>query len=61
MAWVDGSPVDYNNWPNKAPDPKLLTADACATTRGIDGLWRLSLCTERLGFICKILISKLNC
>uniref|UniRef100_A0A3Q3WZL2 Uncharacterized protein n=1 Tax=Mola mola TaxID=94237 RepID=A0A3Q3WZL2_MOLML len=61
MAWVDGSPVDYNNWPSKAPDPKLLTADACATTRGVDGLWRLSLCTERLGFVCKTLISKLNC
>lgn len=60
MTWVDGSPVDYNNWPGKAPDSKLLTADACVTTRGVDGLWHLSRCTERLGFVCKTILSKLN-
>ncbi|KAM7405944.1 hypothetical protein PAMP_000354 [Pampus punctatissimus] len=52
MAWVDGSPMDYTNWPNKAPDSKLLT-DSCVTTRVVDGLWHLSQCTERLGFVCK--------
>ncbi|TNN74512.1 Secretory phospholipase A2 receptor [Liparis tanakae] len=53
MAWVDGSAVDYINWPNKAPDSKQLTADACVTTRVVDGVWHLSQCGERLGFICK--------
>ncbi|CAK6970766.1 secretory phospholipase A2 receptor [Scomber scombrus] len=53
MAWVDGSPMDYTNWPNKAPDSKLLTADSCVTTRVVDGIWHLSRCTERLGFVCK--------
>lgn len=53
LAWVDGSPMDYTNWPNKAPDSKLLTADACVTTRVADGLWHLSQCNERLGFVCK--------
>uniref|UniRef100_A0A3B4X721 Phospholipase A2 receptor 1 n=1 Tax=Seriola lalandi dorsalis TaxID=1841481 RepID=A0A3B4X721_SERLL len=53
MAWVDGSPMDYINWPSKAPDPKLLTTDTCVTTRVIDGVWHLSRCTERLGFVCK--------
>uniref|UniRef100_A0A671XU88 Phospholipase A2 receptor 1 n=1 Tax=Sparus aurata TaxID=8175 RepID=A0A671XU88_SPAAU len=53
MSWVDGSPMDYTNWPSKAPDSKLLTADTCVTTRVFDGAWHLSQCTERLGFICK--------
>ncbi|TNM90933.1 hypothetical protein fugu_003222 [Takifugu bimaculatus] len=53
MVWVDGSPVDYNNWPNKSPDPKLVFPDTCVTTRGVDGVWHLSQCTEQLGFICK--------
>ncbi|KAM7424371.1 hypothetical protein PAMA_000626 [Pampus argenteus] len=52
MSWVDGSSMDYTNWPNKAPDSKLLT-DSCVTTRVVDGLWHLSQCTERLGFVCK--------
>lgn len=53
LAWVDGSPMDYTNWPNKAPDSKQLTADACVTTRVVDGLWHLSRCSEQLGFVCK--------
>lgn len=60
MVWVDGSTVDYNNWPNKSPDPNLLSADVCVTTRGADGMWHLLQCTEQLGFICKTAISKLN-
>ncbi|KAM8876938.1 secretory phospholipase A2 receptor [Synchiropus picturatus] len=53
MAWVDGSPIDYTNWPHKAPDYKLLTADTCVTTRVMDGVWHLSRCDEQLGFVCK--------
>lgn len=60
MVWVDGSPVDYNNWPNKSPDPKLLSADVCVTTRGADGVWHLLQCTEQLGFICKTTIKANN-
>ncbi|KAM9765691.1 secretory phospholipase A2 receptor [Menidia menidia] len=53
LAWVDGSPIDYTNWAYKGPDTRLLTADACVTTRVADGVWHLSKCTERLGFVCK--------
>lgn len=60
MVWVDGSPVDYNNWPNNFPDPTLLSPDICVTTRGVYGMWHLSHCTEQLGFICKTTTSKLN-
>ncbi|XP_068174457.1 secretory phospholipase A2 receptor isoform X2 [Antennarius striatus] len=57
MSWVDGSLMDYTNWPSRAPDPKLLTADACVTTRVVDGVWHLSQCTERFGFVCKTITS----
>lgn len=60
LAWVDGSPMDYTNWLNKAPDPKLLTADSCVTTRVVDGVWHQSQCSERLGFVCKTITGKLN-
>uniref|UniRef100_A0A8K9XJT9 Phospholipase A2 receptor 1 n=1 Tax=Oncorhynchus mykiss TaxID=8022 RepID=A0A8K9XJT9_ONCMY len=53
MAWLDGSPVDYSNWNFRAPDPSLLTADTCVSTRVSDGMWLLSQCTDRLGFVCK--------
>ncbi|XP_070410943.1 secretory phospholipase A2 receptor isoform X2 [Nothobranchius furzeri] len=53
MDWVDGSPMDYTNWADKGPDTKLLTADTCVTIKGVDGVWHLSSCMERLGFICK--------
>ncbi|XP_042179949.1 secretory phospholipase A2 receptor isoform X2 [Oncorhynchus tshawytscha] len=53
MAWFDGSPMDYSNWNVKAPDPSLLTADTCVSTRVSDGMWLLSQCTDRMGFVCK--------
>jgi hypothetical protein len=53
MGWFDGSPMDYSNWNVKAPDPSLLTADTCVSTRVSDGMWLLSQCTDRLGFVCK--------
>ncbi|KAM3625162.1 uncharacterized protein V6R79_007800 [Siganus canaliculatus] len=53
MSWVDGSPMNYTNWPGRAPDPQLLAADACVTTRVVNGLWQISQCTERFGFVCK--------
>uniref|UniRef100_A0A672ISJ2 Phospholipase A2 receptor 1 n=1 Tax=Salarias fasciatus TaxID=181472 RepID=A0A672ISJ2_SALFA len=60
LAWVDGSPVSYTNWPGRAPDPGLLTADACVSTRVDDGAWHLAQCTERLGFICKTVSARLH-
>lgn len=52
--------MDYTNWPNKAPDSKQLTADVCVTTRVNDGVWHLSQCTDRLGFVCKSVLGKLD-
>ncbi|XP_075994638.1 secretory phospholipase A2 receptor [Genypterus blacodes] len=53
MAWVDGSPMDYTNWRFKAPDTKLMSAYTCVSIRAVDGVWHLSRCTERMGFVCK--------
>uniref|UniRef100_A0A8C5D7B1 Phospholipase A2 receptor 1 n=1 Tax=Gouania willdenowi TaxID=441366 RepID=A0A8C5D7B1_GOUWI len=53
MSWVDGTPIDYTNWPGRAPDPSALTADTCVARRAVDGSWLLSECNEKLGFICK--------
>ncbi|XP_034051134.1 secretory phospholipase A2 receptor [Thalassophryne amazonica] len=53
LAWVDGSVMDYTNWRFKVPDPKLLTTDTCVSIRVVDGVWHLSRCIERLGFVCK--------
>lgn len=54
MAWFGGSPIDYSNWNLRAPDPSLLTADTCVSTMVSDGMWLLSQCTDRLGFVCEI-------
>lgn len=57
VSWVDGSPVDYSNWPGKSPNAKLLPADSCATMKAVDGVWQLSQCSQQLGFICKTVAS----
>ncbi|XP_024150676.1 secretory phospholipase A2 receptor [Oryzias melastigma] len=53
MEWVDSLKSDYTNWASKGPDAKRMTADTCVTTKVVDGVWHISTCTERLGFICK--------
>ncbi|XP_075903763.1 secretory phospholipase A2 receptor isoform X2 [Nelusetta ayraudi] len=57
VSWVDGSPVDYSNWPGKSPNTKLLPADSCATMKAVDGVWQLSQCSQQLGFVCKTVAS----
>uniref|UniRef100_A0A8C2WSQ2 Phospholipase A2 receptor 1 n=1 Tax=Cyclopterus lumpus TaxID=8103 RepID=A0A8C2WSQ2_CYCLU len=53
-AWVDGSAMDYINWPNKAPDAKLLTAGCLCYDQGwLTACGTCRSATERLGFICK--------
>uniref|UniRef100_A0A3P8UHD1 Phospholipase A2 receptor 1 n=1 Tax=Cynoglossus semilaevis TaxID=244447 RepID=A0A3P8UHD1_CYNSE len=60
LVWVDGSPMDYTNWPNKAPDSNLLTTDTCAKTSAANGVWHLTQCTERFGFVCKTISGESN-
>lgn len=53
LKWVDGAPIDYTNWPSKSPDSNQLTTDTCVTTKASYGVWSLTQCHERMGFICK--------
>ncbi|KAL1021870.1 hypothetical protein UPYG_G00019100 [Umbra pygmaea] len=53
MEWFDGSSMKYSNWHFKAPEPSQLTADTCVSTLVSDGVWYLSQCTDRMGFVCK--------
>lgn len=57
VSWVDGTRVDYSNWPGKSPNTKVLPADACATMKAVDGVWQLSQCNQQLGFVCKTIAS----
>lgn len=56
-SWVDGTPVDYSNWPGRSPNTKVLPADACATMKAVDGVWQLAQCSQPLGFVCKTVAS----
>ncbi|CAL8246528.1 unnamed protein product [Lota lota] len=53
LAWLDGSPLNYTNWHFRAPERSALSADTCLSVRVLDGMWHLSPCTQRLGFVCK--------
>ncbi|XP_006636684.2 secretory phospholipase A2 receptor isoform X1 [Lepisosteus oculatus] len=55
LEWFNGSPIKYSNWPfGKGPEADILTVDSCVSVRLSDGIWQLSHCNEKLGFICKI-------
>ncbi|XP_053369707.1 secretory phospholipase A2 receptor [Clarias gariepinus] len=53
LTWLDGSALDYTNWPLKAPDASGMNADTCVSMRVSDAGWLLADCTSRHGFICK--------
>uniref|UniRef100_A0A3B3ZUA7 C-type lectin domain-containing protein n=1 Tax=Periophthalmus magnuspinnatus TaxID=409849 RepID=A0A3B3ZUA7_9GOBI len=53
LNWIDGTPVDYTNWPSKPPDRSQLSTDTCVSTKATDGVWYLTQCQEKLGFVCK--------
>ncbi|XP_072321542.1 secretory phospholipase A2 receptor [Eucyclogobius newberryi] len=53
LNWVDGSPVDYTNWPSRPPDHSQLSTDTCVSTKAADGVWYLTQCHQKLGFVCK--------
>lgn len=58
LTWVDGTPVQYTSWPSKPPDPRELSTDTCVSTKASDGVWYLTHCREKLGFVCKTVTRK---
>ncbi|XP_025019072.1 secretory phospholipase A2 receptor, partial [Python bivittatus] len=53
VVWFDGSPIQYSNWGTEEPEVGQWKGNSCIALRTADGIWKLSPCHERKGFICK--------
>lgn len=53
VEWFDGSPIHYSNWGIEKPEVGQLKGKVCIALRTTDGVWQLSPCQEKKGFICK--------
>ncbi|XP_025261168.1 secretory phospholipase A2 receptor isoform X2 [Theropithecus gelada] len=54
MKWFDGTPTDQSNWGIRKPDTDYFKPHHCVALRIPEGLWQLSPCQEKKGFICKM-------
>nr|XP_054404647.1 secretory phospholipase A2 receptor isoform X3 [Pongo abelii] len=54
IKWFDGTPTDQSNWGIRKPDTDYFKPHHCVALRIPEGLWQLSLCQEKKGFICKM-------
>uniref|UniRef100_A0A452HA76 Secretory phospholipase A2 receptor n=1 Tax=Gopherus agassizii TaxID=38772 RepID=A0A452HA76_9SAUR len=54
VTWIDGSPLNYSNWGIREPDLDHLKGNFCVALRTTDGVWQLSPCSEKKGFVCKM-------
>uniref|UniRef100_A0A2K6N913 Secretory phospholipase A2 receptor n=1 Tax=Rhinopithecus roxellana TaxID=61622 RepID=A0A2K6N913_RHIRO len=54
IKWFDGTPTDQSNWGIRKPDTDYFKPHHCVALRIPEGLWQLSPCQEKKGFICKM-------
>ncbi|KAM9284675.1 LOW QUALITY PROTEIN: secretory phospholipase A2 receptor [Cariama cristata] len=54
ISWFDGSPLNYSNWGIREPEFDNLKGNFCISLRTTDGVWQLSPCREKKGFVCKM-------
>ncbi|XP_005393412.1 PREDICTED: secretory phospholipase A2 receptor [Chinchilla lanigera] len=54
VKWFDGTPTDQSNWGIRKPDMDPLKSHQCISWRIPEGVWQLSPCQDRKGFICKM-------
>ncbi|KAM9664360.1 secretory phospholipase A2 receptor [Trichechus inunguis] len=54
IKWFDGTPTDQSNWGVREPETDLFKPHLCVALRILEGLWQLSPCQEKKGFICKM-------
>ncbi|KAL4675107.1 hypothetical protein H8957_016772, partial [Semnopithecus entellus] len=54
IKWFDGTPADQSNWGIRKPDTDYFKPHHCVALRIPEGLWQLSPCQEKKGFICKM-------
>lgn len=53
MKWFDGTPTDQSNWGIRKPEVDHIKPHLCVALRIPEGVWQLSPCQEKKGFICK--------
>ncbi|XP_073927030.1 secretory phospholipase A2 receptor isoform X2 [Castor canadensis] len=54
ITWFDGTPIDQPNWGIRKPDMDHLNSHQCVGLKIPEGVWQLSSCQEKKGFICKM-------
>ncbi|XP_023384252.1 secretory phospholipase A2 receptor [Pteropus vampyrus] len=54
MKWFDGTPIDQSNWGIRKPEMDNIKPHLCVALRIPEGMWQLSPCQEKKGFICKM-------
>ncbi|XP_030897081.1 secretory phospholipase A2 receptor [Leptonychotes weddellii] len=52
--WFDGTPTDQSNWGIRKPEMDHVKPHLCIALRIPEGVWQLSPCQEKKGFICKM-------
>ncbi|XP_068401126.1 secretory phospholipase A2 receptor isoform X1 [Eschrichtius robustus] len=54
MKWFDGTPADQSNWGIRKPEMDHVKPHLCVALRIPEGVWQLSSCQDKKGFICKM-------
>ncbi|XP_037379304.1 secretory phospholipase A2 receptor [Talpa occidentalis] len=54
LKWFDGTPTDQSNWGIRKPELDHIKPNLCVAMRIPEGIWQLSSCQEKIGFICKM-------
>ncbi|KAK2491550.1 hypothetical protein MC885_017652 [Smutsia gigantea] len=54
IKWFDGTPTDQSNWGIRKPEMDRAKAHLCVALRIPEGVWQLSSCQDKKGFICKM-------
>ncbi|KAB1278515.1 Secretory phospholipase A2 receptor [Camelus dromedarius] len=54
IKWFDGTPTDQSNWGIRKPEMNHVKPHLCVALRIPEGVWQLSSCQEKKGFICKM-------
>lgn len=54
IKWFDGTPTDQSNWGIRKPEVDHFKPHLCVALRIPEGVWQLSSCQDKKGFICKM-------
>ncbi|TKC49258.1 hypothetical protein EI555_004869 [Monodon monoceros] len=54
IKWFDGTLADQSNWGIRKPEMDHVKPHLCVALRIPEGVWQLSSCQDKKGFICKM-------